>query len=59
MCSYPVAVVYHDTMEPAMLRGDVMLLSKWNPIENGDIVLYRLSGDTSFYPTNIARVTAK
>ena len=41
----PVVVVLSGSMEPSMQRGDVLLLAKNTPIENGDIVVYELPGE--------------
>ena len=38
----PVVVVLSGSMEPAMYRGDILLLAKVWPIETGDIVVYDL-----------------
>ena len=36
----PIVVVLSGSMEPAMYRGDILLLAKVWPIETGDIVVY-------------------
>ena len=41
----PVVVVLSGSMEPSMQRGDVLLLAKNTPIENGDIIVYELEGE--------------
>ena len=38
----PVVVVLSGSMEPAMYRGDILLLGKLSPIEVGDIVVYEI-----------------
>ena len=41
----PVVVVLSGSMEPAMQRGDVLFLSKNDPIVNGDIIVYEIEGE--------------
>ena len=41
----PVVVVLSGSMEPSMQRGDVLLLHKNTPIQNGDIVVYEIAGE--------------
>merc|ERR1712166_531956 len=53
--SSPVVVVLSGSMEPAMYRGDILLLHKNTPIEVGDITVYEL--DHEAIPI-VHRVTA-
>lgn len=41
----PVVVVLSGSMEPSMYRGDILLLHKQTPIENGDIIVYTIPGE--------------
>ena len=41
----PVVVVLSGSMEPSMQRGDVLMLHKATPIENGDIIVYEIAGE--------------
>lgn len=41
----PIVVVLSGSMEPSMYRGDILMLHKTTPIENGDIVVYSLPGE--------------
>ena len=45
-CEAPLTAVLSESMEPALYRGDALLVHNWSfsPIEVGDIVVYRVEG---------------
>ena len=40
----PLVVVLSGSMEPSMFRGDILMLIKYWPINNGDVVVYSIEG---------------
>ena len=40
-----MVVVLSGSMEPGMYRGDILILTNWKEIDNGDMVVYKIHTD--------------